>query len=91
MLRIPRINAKAIIAILDLRFCCDYRMVLRMDTHATAIIDALGGTSEVARDIEAPPSTVQSWKKIGIPQSRLAHLRLLAQSKGVTLPERTSA
>lgn len=58
-----------------------------MDTAADQIIDALGGTSAVAAMIEAPTSTVHSWRKIGIPRSRLAHLRLLAEAKGIQLPE----
>jgi hypothetical protein len=58
-----------------------------METFADQVIDALGGTSEVARLIEAPTSTVHSWRKIGIPPSRLAHLRLVAQAKGIALPE----
>jgi hypothetical protein len=58
-----------------------------MQNIAAQIIDALGGTTVVALAIEAPTSTVHSWRKIGIPRSRLAHLRLLAEAKGITLPE----
>lgn len=58
-----------------------------METFANEVINLLGGTSAVARLIEAPPSTVHSWRKIGIPASRLAHLRLIAQGQGVALPE----
>jgi len=58
-----------------------------MNSHAKAIINALGGTKAVAKATEAPTSTVQSWKKDGIPPSRLAHLKLLAEVKGITLPE----
>lgn len=57
-----------------------------MQTYADQVIDALGGTSEVARKIEAPTSTVHSWREIGIPRSRLAHLRLLAKDMGIELP-----
>lgn len=60
-----------------------------MDTFADQVIDALGGTTAVAQAIEAPTSTVHSWRTIGIPRSRLAHLRLLARAKGITLPEMT--
>ena len=56
-------------------------------TYADQVIDALGGTSEVSRLTEAPTSTVHSWRKMGIPQSRLAHLKLIAECKGVSLPE----
>lgn len=57
-----------------------------MDSFAEQTIDALGGTSAVAKLIEAPVSTVHSWRKIGIPSSRLAHLRLVADAQGVKLP-----
>ena len=57
-----------------------------MNTHATAIIDGLGGTTAVAKMIEAPVSTVHSWRTIGIPQSRLAHLRLVARVRGLSFP-----
>lgn len=58
-----------------------------METYADTVIDALGGTSEVARSIEAPTSTVHSWRRIGIPSSRLAHLRLIAKDRGIEIPE----
>lgn len=60
-------------------------------TYADQVIDALGGTTEVANAIEAPTSTVHSWRKIGIPSSRLAHLRLIAKDRGVALPEEPKA
>lgn len=50
-------------------------------------IDALGGTSAVAKKIDAPVSTVHSWREIGIPASRLAHLRLIAQAEGKSAPD----
>jgi hypothetical protein len=59
----------------------------QMQTFADQVIDALGGTSEVSRATLAPTSTVHSWRKIGIPDSRLAHLRLLAKERGIELPE----
>lgn len=49
-----------------------------MMTVADQIIDALGGTTAVARMTDAPLSTVHSWRKNGIPRSRMAHLRLVA-------------
>jgi hypothetical protein len=55
-------------------------------TFADDVIDALGGTSAVAKRINSPVSTVHSWRSIGIPPSRLAHLALLADSEGITLP-----
>lgn len=58
-----------------------------MSTEAIAIIDHLGGTSAVARMIEAPVSTVHNWWTIGIPPSRLAHLRLSAREAGTPLTD----
>lgn len=62
-----------------------------MSTEAEAVIRHLGGTSAVARLIEAPVSTVHSWKTIGIPPSRMAHLRLAAKVAGKPLPKDLSA
>ncbi len=58
-----------------------------MNASANAVIDHLGGTSAVAKLIEAPMSTVHSWRKNGIPHSRLAHLRLAARAEGKALPD----
>lgn len=58
-------------------------------TFADTVIDALGGTSAVAKRIDAPVSTVHSWRKIGIPASRLSHLRLIASVEKVALPDDT--
>lgn len=53
---------------------------------AEQMIVALGGTVEVAKAIEAPPSTVSSWKTAGkIPHWRMPAIILLAERKGVTL------
>lgn len=52
-------------------------------TDAAIIIDALGGTSATARLTDTPVSTVHSWRKKGIPRSRLAHLKLVAEREGV--------
>jgi hypothetical protein len=57
-----------------------------METYADKVIDALGGTTAVATEIHAPTSTVHSWRKIGIPTSRMAHLKLVALQKGIELP-----
>jgi len=40
------------------------------------IIDALGGTSEVARLCEIKPPSVSEWRTNGIPKSQLKFLRL---------------
>ncbi|QEH81021.1 Rha family transcriptional regulator [Sphingomonas sp. C8-2] len=57
-----------------------------MKTLADLIIDALGGTTAVSRATMAPLSTVHSWRKKGIPRSRLAHLQLVAKEAGIVLP-----
>lgn len=62
-----------------------------LDHHAVAVIKELGGTSNVAKLIDAPVSTVHSWRKIGIPKSRLAHLELVAKAEGKTLPVESQA
>jgi len=58
-----------------------------MDTYANKVIDTLGGTTAVANMMHAPKSTVHSWRTIGIPASRLSHLRLLAKLQRVALPD----
>ena len=57
-----------------------------MSTEPDMIIDGLGGTSAVAKMMTAPVSTVHSWRKNGIPPSRLAHLKLVAQAEGLPWP-----
>ncbi|WP_313434331.1 hypothetical protein [Novosphingobium sp.] len=58
-----------------------------MSIVANAVLDHLGGTSAVAKLIEAPVSTVHSWRSIGIPKSRMAHLRLIGKTIGKPLPD----
>lgn len=71
-----------------------------MDTPASKLIDAFGGTSKTAKLAGLPISTVHSWRSNGIPQSRLAHLKLVARvaklpvdfetlAQGVTPPKKT--
>jgi hypothetical protein len=64
-----------------------------MATEADLIIDGLGGSTAVARMMDAPLSTVHSWRKNGIPRSRLAHLKLLARDAqpGFSFPTAVSA
>lgn len=45
-------------------------------------MEKLGGTTAVATLLEAPVSTVHSWKRKGISAARLAHLKLAAQAAG---------
>ncbi|WP_367113940.1 carph-isopro domain-containing protein [uncultured Sphingomonas sp.] len=58
-------------------------MFMIMETPASKVIDAFGGTTAVARLVEAPVSTVHSWRKNGIPNSRLHHLRLASRAKRI--------
>lgn len=44
--------------------------------EAAAIIESLGGTTRLARLLKAPPQTVQQWKHVGIPASRMDHINL---------------
>lgn len=74
-----------------MRLASDYRIPFGMNTIADTVIDHLGGTSAVAKLIEAPVSTVHSWRSIGIPSSRMAHLRLAAKAAGKALPDDLSA
>lgn len=59
-------------------------MFRNMETQADKIIDGLGGTSAVAKMLNAPVSTVHSWRKNGLPPSRLAHLKLAAHVAGAS-------
>lgn len=56
-----------------------------MKTFADNVIDALGGSTAVSRKTGAPLSTVHSWRKNGLPPSRLEHLKLIAQQEGVRI------
>ncbi|WP_363755089.1 carph-isopro domain-containing protein [Sphingobium sp. LSP13-1-1.1] len=62
-----------------------------MSDEANRIIDGLGGTTAVSRMTLVPPSTVHSWRKNGIPLSRLAHLKLAAKAEGIPWPGDTEA
>ena len=55
------------------------------DTTPDEIIDALGGTSEVARLCEIQPPSVSEWRKLGIPKAQLKFLRLARPEVFVTL------
>ncbi|PXA91585.1 hypothetical protein DMC47_25350 [Nostoc sp. 3335mG] len=52
---------------------------------ADRLIDALDGTSAVARLLKLPISTVHSWRRIGMTPSRADHLRLAAEGEGKTV------
>ena len=46
-----------------------------MNLHATQVIDALGGTAEVARLFDVRMPSVSDWKRDGIPHARMMLLR----------------
>jgi hypothetical protein len=46
-----------------------------MNTHATKIIDALGGTAEVARLFDVRMPSVSGWKVEGIPKARMHYIK----------------
>jgi len=48
-------------------------------------METLGGTTSVATLIKAPVSTVHSWKRKGITEARLDHLRLAAAAAGIAI------
>ena len=45
--------------------------------NADEIIDALGGTAEVAKLCEITMPSVSDWRKEGIPKSRLMYLKVI--------------
>jgi len=57
-----------------------------MNEAACTLIDALGGTSAVARMTKTATSTVHSWRSIGITESRMDHIRLAAKEAGINMP-----
>ena len=66
----------------------DLRKSVFMKTP-TEIIEALGGTVDVARALGLAPTTVSSWKKAkrGIPSWRMEKLAKLAKRRGVELTQ----
>lgn len=56
-----------------------------MQTYSDRVIDAMGGTTVVSGLTKAALSTVHSWRKNGIPESRLEHLKLIAARDGVVI------
>lgn len=47
-----------------------------LDMTPTEIIDALGGTTHVAKLCEVTEGAVSQWRRNGIPNARLMYLRL---------------
>lgn len=54
------------------------------------IINALGGTNEVARLCEVRPPSVSEWRHLGIPKARLMFLRLAKPEVFAALEETQS-
>lgn len=48
----------------------------QLNTEACRVIDALGGTGEVAKLCEVSDAAVSQWRHDGIPRARLQFLRL---------------
>lgn len=55
------------------------------------IIDALGGTAEVARMFEISQPSVSDWRKDGIPKARLMYLRAVRPELFAGTQERNHA
>ena len=49
-----------------------------MKPNPSALIDALGGTSKVARLMDVTPQSVHAWREEGIPHARLQTFQALA-------------
>lgn len=60
-------------------------MLLFMQRLTDAAMKALGGTTAVATLIKAPVSTVHSWKRTGISDARLDHLKLAAAAARIEI------
>lgn len=58
---------------------------------ASDIIDALGGTSAVARELGLPPSTVSSWKSSdNIPKWRMPAVQAMADGLNISIERSAS-
>lgn len=49
---------------------------MRMNTHAAAVIDKLGGPTAVAKLFRIRPPSVCKWRTGGIPKARVMYLEL---------------
>ncbi|EFI63659.1 MULTISPECIES: hypothetical protein [Comamonas] len=63
-----------------------------MNTSATKVIDALGGTFAVARIFDIKPPSVSDWKRDGIPRARVMYLKAAYRKAlaGIDLAEATA-
>ena len=64
-----------------------------MNQHAVQVIDALGGTAEVARICKVRMPSVSDWKRDGIPPARMMFLRAVhsVALSGIDLEAATAA
>ncbi len=72
--------------------------MLLMNSHATQLIDALGGTAAVARIFDARMPSISNWKRDGIPPARMMFLQVAYKNalagidlKAATAPRRPNA
>lgn len=65
--------------------CLRITQIERMHKVADTLITALGGTTKVSRLTDTPLSTVHSWRKNGIPRSRLSHLKLVVEANEIAV------
>lgn len=63
-----------------------------MNTPASQIIDALGGTAEVARLFKIRMPSVSKWREVGIPQARMMYLQAVKPKllRGIDIEAATS-
>lgn len=63
-----------------------------MNQHAVKVIDALGGTAEVARICKVRMPSVSDWKRDGIPAARMMFLGAVHASElqGIDLDAATA-
>lgn len=66
--------------------------MVAMNSQATKVIDALGGTAAVARLFEVAMPSVSDWKKDGIPAARMMFLRATKRKElaGIDLAQATA-
>jgi hypothetical protein len=60
-------------------------MQRHMDTHAIEIIKAFGGLTKLHKLSGIPIGTIAKWQKIGIVESRIGHLRMIAEKEGILI------
>lgn len=56
-----------------------------MNAEACEIIDKFGGTSALSKLTGISTSTIHSWRKNGIPEGRMSHIRMVGEVEGVEI------